>query len=130
MLPRSTVSMTRRSASGLAPFDPKVLDPSNEQQILVTGATGFLGSSVLEAVLNAFPKAHVTALLRGTPEGGLDRIRAVAERRQLATLAHLDRLSVVIGDVSKPQLGLSEGDWRRFSVETDLIVHASGKATT
>lgn len=116
------------TASGLAPFDPKVLDPSNEQQILVTGATGFLGSSVLEAVLNAFPKAHVTALLRGTPEGGLDRIRAVAERRQLATLAHLDRLSVVIGDVSKPQLGLSEGDWRRFSVETDLIVHASGKA--
>lgn len=116
------------SATGLPPFDPTVLLPDRPQRILVTGATGFLGSSVLESVLVAFPNAQVTALLRGTPEGGLDRIRAVAERRELATLIHLGRVSVVVGDVAKPHLGLSEDEWARLAAETDLIVHASGKA--
>lgn len=118
-----------RSLEGLVPFDASVLSPERAQQIFVTGATGFLGSSVLEAVLEAFPKATVTALVRAeTPEAALERVREIAVKRELKSLAHLERVKVVLGDVTQPHLGLSKADWAVLSTTIDLIVHASGKA--
>ena len=116
------------SAEQLPAFDFSTLDPSQPQRILVTGATGFLGSSALEAVLLAFPNARVSALVRGTPEGAMDRIREVAKRRELRSLEHLDRVEVVSGDVSKPKLGMTDGEWNFLAGAVDLVVHASGRA--
>ncbi|WFC97961.1 Type I Iterative PKS [Malassezia yamatoensis] len=112
----------------LEQFDPAILDKSKKQEVLITGATGFLGSSALEAVLEALPNAHVTALVRDTPEEGMKRIKQMANKRQLKSVSKLDRVSAVQGDVSKPHLGLSEEDWTRLAETVDLIVHASGKA--
>ena len=117
-----------KTVAHLTPFDTRCLRPDAKQEVLVTGATGFLGSSALEAVLEAFPKAHVTALVRGAPADGERRIRAIAEKRELKSLKSLDRVSVVSGDVSQPHLGLAEADWTHLAETVDLIVHASGKA--
>ncbi|KAL4401619.1 fatty acid synthase [Malassezia pachydermatis] len=116
------------SVVGLVPFDAKTLSPENKQEVLVTGATGYMGATVLEAVLEAFPNAQVTAVVRGSPEGGLDRIKDVATKRHLKTLSHLDRVKAVSGDVTKPKLGLSNADWAMLASSVDLIVHAAGKA--
>ena len=117
-----------KTVAHLQPFDPAILEPSKKQEVLVTGATGFLGSSALEAVLEALPNAHVTALVRGSPAEGLQRIKQMAEKRELKSLKSMDRVSVVSGDVSQPHLGLSEEDWTKLAETVDLIVHASGKA--
>ncbi|WFD29597.1 Type I Iterative PKS [Malassezia sp. CBS 17886] len=117
-----------KTVANVQPFVSSVLSPAKTQHVLVTGATGFLGSSALEAVLEALPHAQVTALVRGSAAGGLDRIREMATKRALATLKHLDRVSTVVGDVSKLHLGVSDADWARLAGEIDLIVHASGKA--
>ncbi|MCQ8210327.1 hypothetical protein NPS74_21845, partial [Cutibacterium acnes subsp. acnes] len=49
----------RPSLDGLVPFDPSVLSPDREPKVLVTGATGYMGATVLESVLEAFPLAKV-----------------------------------------------------------------------
>lgn len=116
------------SLLGLVPFDAKVMQPESELRILVTGATGFMGATVLEAVLESFPRAQVTALVRGSVEGGMDRIKDVATKRHLKTLKHMDRVKTVLGDASKPKLGISNAEYARLASELDLIVHAGGKA--
>ena len=40
----------RPSLDGLVPFDPSVLSPDREPKVLVTGATGYMGATVLESV--------------------------------------------------------------------------------
>lgn len=117
-----------KTVTHLEAFDASKLEPGVAQEVLVTGATGFLGSSALEAVLEAFPKAHVTALVRGTAEEGMQRIKDMATKRELKSLKHLNRVSAVSGDVTEPHLGLSDEDWTRLAASVDLIVHASGKA--
>lgn len=114
--------------AGLMPFEAAALTPEREQHIFVTGATGYMGASVLESVLTAFPKAQVTALVRDTPESGLERIKAVAEKRHLKTLEHLDRVKTVSGDITKPKLGLANHEWAVLASLMDLVVHAAGKA--
>lgn len=116
------------SVHGLVPFSADAMNPSSELKVLVTGATGFMGATVLESVLEAFPRAHVYALVRGTAEGGMDRIKAVATKRHLKTLQHLGRVEAVAGDASKPKLGLSNAQWAVFASDLDLLVHAAGKA--
>ncbi|PKI83018.1 Type I Iterative PKS [Malassezia vespertilionis] len=117
-----------RSVDGLVPFTSSTLAPQSKQTVFVTGATGFLGSSALEGVLNALPNARVIALVRHSAPGGMDRIRDVAAKRELSTLQHLDRVSAVVGDVTKPRLGLAVADWDALARSVDLIVHASGRA--
>ncbi|CCU99902.1 hypothetical polyketide synthase [Malassezia sympodialis ATCC 42132] len=116
------------SLAGLVPFDAQVLSPEREQHIFLTGATGYMGATVLSALLDAFPKAQVTALVRGTEEGGLDRIREVAAQRHLSTVQHMDRVKAVVGDMTKPKLGLSPAQWAILASDMDLLVHAGGKA--
>ncbi|WFD25301.1 Type I Iterative PKS [Malassezia nana] len=116
------------SLAGLVPFDPQVLSPEREQHIFITGATGYMGATVLSALLDAFPHAQITALVRGTEEGGLDRIREVAMQRGLSTVQHMDRVKVLVGDMTKPKLGLSMAQWALLATGMDLLVHAGGKA--
>ncbi|KAL4399745.1 fatty acid synthase [Malassezia pachydermatis] len=116
------------SLEGLGPFDAKVLSPGNQQQVLVTGATGYMGATVLSAVLGAFPRSRVTLLVRGSESEALERVKEVATERHLPTLSHMDRIGVMSGDITKPKLGLSTEAWSELASKIDLIVHAAGKA--
>ena len=120
----------RPSLDGLVPFDASVLSPDREPKVLVTGATGYMGATVLESVLEAFPLAKVYALVRGvsSAEAGLTRIKEVATKRHLKTLNHIGRVTAVPGDASKPKLGISNAEYAVLASELDLIVHAAGKA--
>src|SRR5262245_19039492 len=77
---------------------------SAPKSVLVTGATGFLGSHLTARLLQ--DGCRVTALARASksvsPRG---RVETVLEE---VGVSHFDHLEVIEGDISLPELGLSE----------------------
>lgn len=93
------------------------------RRILLTGATGFLGSHMLLDLLRR-SDAHVVCLVRARDD-------ADAERRLGEALRSFDvpwsaevrrRVTPLAGDVRQPRLGLADADWDRLAAEVDSIV--------
>ncbi|MGW9554644.1 thioester reductase domain-containing protein [Nocardiopsis sp. NPDC055551] len=105
---------------------PVVTDPD---EVLLTGATGFLGAFVLRELMRS-TKAHVHCLVRG---GGHEE----ATRRLYDNLdwylvrGDVDpkRLSVVVGDLSAPALGLAETEFDDLSRRVDAVYHAGARVS-
>ena len=101
------------------PVAPNVTSDS-PPSVLLTGATGFLGSYLLGSLLDR--AARVTCIVRGTTH---DEARASLERhaREAALDIDFSRVDVVLGDLAAPGLGLSAEDARRLADTIDVIVH-------
>jgi thioester reductase-like protein len=101
--------------------------PSMPSDILLTGATGFLGPFLLSSLLGQ--TSHTLhALVRATDaEHGLDRIIASLRRAHLWSLA-LEaevraRVRVICGDLAEPDLGIGEAAYQRLADSIGAIVH-------
>ncbi|KKC26785.1 hypothetical protein WP12_06715 [Sphingomonas sp. SRS2] len=99
--------------------------------VLVTGATGFLGRFLCLEWLQrmAAVGGRVICITRG--QDAADAYRRIADmfesgdadlRRHFSTLAD-GALTVLRGDLSEPDLGLSRADWLDLAERVDLIVH-------
>ncbi|BCQ09722.1 2-succinylbenzoate--CoA ligase [Mycobacterium heckeshornense] len=106
------------------------LPPAREgapRDVLLTGATGFLGPFLLASLLGQ-TSYTVHALVRATDAAhGLDRIVASLRRAQLWSAA-LEaeiraRVRVVCGDLAEPHLGISKAAFRQLTEDVDVIVH-------
>ena len=96
-------------------FTPR--DPTPPREILLTGATGFLGAFLLAELLER-TDATIHCLVRG--EDGMHRLEGVLGRYGLPALELADRVRVIPGDLGKPRLGLASPT----VVETiDTILH-------
>ena len=90
--------------------------------VLLSGATGFLGAHLLEALL-AEPEARVLCLVRG--EDPLGRLREARARWELAgELGWDERVEAISGDLALPRLGLDDARWERLAAECDAVLHA------
>ncbi|MDM3974535.1 thioester reductase domain-containing protein [Mycobacterium marseillense] len=95
--------------------------------ILLTGATGFLGPFLVGSLLGR-TSYNVHALVRATdPAHGLDRIVASLRRAQLWTPA-LEaevraRVRVICGDLAEPALGIGEAAFQQLAEDVDAVVH-------
>jgi amino acid adenylation domain-containing protein/thioester reductase-like protein len=98
--------------------------PQTPRAVLLTGATGFLGSRLLGELL-ARTDADVFCLVRATSAAhGLDRITRALARQGVASLgARQERLRVVAGDLASPRLGLGSAEWDRLACEVDTVHH-------
>jgi thioester reductase-like protein len=101
--------------------------PGTPSNILVTGATGFVGPFLLSSLLEQ-TSYTVHALVRATDTAhGLDRIVASLRRAQLwspALEAEVRaRVSVICGDLAEPALGIGEAEFQRLADSIDTIVH-------
>ena len=83
--------------------------------LVVTGATGFIGRHFIYRVLKAMPEAHLTLLVRdesaATALGRvLKLVSAVAKEHGdcVDEVAFSERLTIVLGDVTKPLCGVTE----------------------
>jgi thioester reductase-like protein len=95
--------------------------------ILMTGATGFLGPFLMRSLLGRTSYTF-HAVVRATDAAhGLDRIIASLRRAQLWTPALEGevraRVRVICGDLAKPALGIGEEAFQRLAESVDAIVH-------
>jgi nonribosomal peptide synthetase DhbF len=89
-------------------------------EVLVTGATGFLGARLTKALLERAPDRAVTCLVRAPSD---DAARARLARALAMPLDELARIRVVRGDVAQPRLGLALEEWRRLAEHAAEIFH-------
>jgi alcohol-forming fatty acyl-CoA reductase len=106
------------------------------RRFFVTGATGFLGTALVERILRRLPHAEVVVLVRPGRRASadqratreilrndcFDRLREEHGERFAEAVAA--RLAAVPGDVGRDGLGLDE-DGRRLLAESDVVVHSA-----
>lgn len=113
--------LSKRKQNGAAP-------PTVPRSILLTGATGFLGSRLLYGLLEVTEGA-VNCLVRCATVGeGLERIETALRTHKLQlTSQQRRRISVVSGDVSLPGFGLDETNWAALASNIDTIYHCAAQ---
>ena len=113
-----------------------IADALSGTRILVTGATGFLGTALVERLVRAVPGCDVVVLVRPTRRFDatarlarevvrndcFDRLRQELGDRFDDVVAA--RLRAVAGDVGRDGLDLDE-DGRRLLASCDVVVHSA-----
>jgi len=91
--------------------------------VLLTGATGFLGAYLLRELLDR-TTARVWCLVRAaSTEHGMARIHTTLENYRLWEPAFATRIVAIPGDLAAPGLGLSAPDLARLAEQIDVIYH-------
>ncbi|WRZ44303.1 thioester reductase domain-containing protein [Streptomyces sp. NBC_00151] len=98
-------------------------EPLPPRRILLTGATGFLGSHLLLDLLR-HSDAHVHCLVRAADEeAATARLGEALKSHRLPWSAEIRRrVTVLPGDIRRPRLGLSDSGWNELAHELDSIV--------
>ncbi|MEU6547768.1 thioester reductase domain-containing protein [Streptomyces sp. NPDC046859] len=98
-------------------------EPTPPRRVLLTGATGFLGSHMLLDLLR-HSDAHVYCLVRAAgEEAALARLGEALKGYALPWSSEVRRrVTVVPGDIREPRLGLSHDLWDRLAGELDSVV--------
>jgi len=106
-----------------------ILDHFSEgSNVLLTGASGYIGSLILEKLLRSTSVGHVYVLLRA--RRGVTPAERVAKLLR-GPLFHLiedaaaERVTAVAGDILEPGLGLSEQDEATLVASVDTIIHSA-----
>jgi amino acid adenylation domain-containing protein/thioester reductase-like protein len=105
------------------PENPGVDWDSEPQNILLTGATGFLGAFLLDELLQS-TQANIYCLIRcSSLEVGQQKLRRNLTRYALNAAAQSNRVIPVLGDLSRPLLGLDPEQFRQLAGQIDTIYH-------
>ncbi|MFG1665504.1 thioester reductase domain-containing protein [Streptomyces sp. Y7] len=98
-------------------------EPLPPRRILLTGATGFLGSHMLLDLLR-HSDAHVHCLVRAADEeAALTRLGEALKSYALPWSSEVRRrVTVLPGDIRQPRLGLSDDVWNTLTHELDSVV--------
>ncbi|MEU6533128.1 thioester reductase domain-containing protein [Streptomyces sp. NPDC046928] len=98
-------------------------EPAPPRRVLLTGATGFLGSHMLLDLLR-HSDAHVYCLVRAADEeAALARLGDALTKYALPWSSEVRRrVTVLPGDIREPRLGLSGDLWDRLAGELDSVV--------
>lgn len=102
---------------------------SNRLTVLLTGASGFLGTEILRQLLDSPTVGSVIAHVRARSQNhGLHRITEAAKRSGWWSSRYLKKLELWIGDLQQPRIGLTDDQWSRVcgtarEGNIDSIVH-------
>jgi nonribosomal peptide synthetase MxcG len=93
------------------------------KNIFLTGATGFIGAHLLVNILHHTDARVMCLVLGGSIPEATQRIAVGLERHQLTV--DWSRVSIVLGDLSQPFLGMNHIDYDCLKQRIDLIIHAA-----
>lgn len=97
--------------------------PLQPDHIFLTGATGYVGCHLLATLLEQ-TKAQITCLSRDVDKDRfMDRIKQQFDIHKIKSALPPDRVKLCKGDLSLPQLGLSEPDLNWLENECQAIYH-------
>ncbi|KAK4116809.1 large subunit of L-aminoadipate-semialdehyde dehydrogenase [Canariomyces notabilis] len=106
--------------------DTVALSSTEQLTVFLTGATGFLGSYLVQDVLGRTARAvKLIAHVRGAkePSAALARLQRSLRGYGLWQDEWSGRLSAVVGDLSQPNLGMDDNTWQRLAQEVDVVIH-------
>jgi len=102
----------------------KFFDPDH---ILLTGATGYIGSFVLIELI-ARTDATIHCLVRGEDDASArERLRSTLQGFRSWDASLEDRIEIVRGDLARPRLGLDDDSWERLARTIDTIHHVGAQ---
>lgn len=103
---------------------------STKRTVFLTGATGFLGVYLLRDLLRHGNVGKVYCLVRASSEEvAKQRLVLVVKAQQLGIdlLTQDEKLKpeiqCIVGDLTKPNLGMVSKDWSELAAEVDVIYH-------
>jgi amino acid adenylation domain-containing protein/thioester reductase-like protein len=109
--------------AGLEFPTPPTTPRERPESVLLTGASGFLGSHLLKELLTR-TDATIHCLVRArSRRHAEDRIRAGLRDYGAGADVDLSRITPVPGDLAAARLGLTEADYDRLAHEVDTVFH-------
>ncbi len=92
-------------------------------QVLLTGATGYLGTQILSQLVSNDQIGRVIVLVRADDVShAKQRIQGVASISGWWTKSASRQIDTWVGNLAEPRLGLDEEKWRQISL-VDTIIH-------
>lgn len=93
------------------------------KQVLITGATGFLGIHLLNELIQQ-TDATIYCLVRSQSlQGAINRLQNTLKQYSLPTEQIEKRIIPILGDLSQKRLGLTSNDYDFLTKEIDVIYH-------
>lgn len=105
---------------------PSPLPPltSSIRQVLLTGATGFLGAYLVQEILQKWPTVRLHCHVRAkNAASGMARLQENLASYGLWQESWRTRIEVLLADLAEPQLGLSSAAHGQLAADIDLIIH-------
>ena len=93
------------------------------RRILLTGATGFVGSHLLAELLTATDAEIICPVRAAGPAEAADRVRRALTDQQLPLPADPQRVTAVAADLARPHLGLGPTLFAELAATCDAIFH-------
>ena len=92
------------------------------KNILLTGATGFVGAQLLHQLLEQ-TLADIICSVRAADENvAMLRIKKALEQQGLHC-ADVKRIQIVLVDLEKPALGLTQSEFTHLANQVDMVIH-------
>jgi nonribosomal peptide synthetase DhbF len=104
-----------------------IAPPLAAKRVFLTGASGFVGSHLLAALLRDTTACVVCHVRAADEEAGRRRLQLTLAQRQLGAIWDDARIKVVTGDLGKPRLGLDEGAVELVREGCDAIYHCAAQ---
>lgn len=96
-------------------------------QVLLTGATGFLGAFLLrDLLLHTGARVHCLVRAADATEG-LARVRQALAKYGLWQASFAARIEAVPGDLALPRLGLDEAGFAALAADVDAVFHSGAQ---
>ena len=91
--------------------------------VLLTGATGFLGAYLLSELLSQ-SENEIYVLVRAENEMlGFERVKEKMTMRLLWDESKASRIHVICGDLSLEHVGITDDEWQWLAENIDIILH-------
>ena len=105
-----------------APAAP--VSPADFREVLLTGATGFIGRFFLRDLLRHEAGLVVHCLVRAkNARHGFERLRTALQQAEIWDEALVSRIRVVVGDITEARFGLSEAAFHDLCQRIDAVYH-------